>query len=272
VEDLTDQLPAGAWQAAWDTAERRFLFILKAGVLQRLDRVLHRPALTLLNRVAGVQVVHNTPYVLSDDGSIQRLSSDGQRVIERFRGVPLERAGGLLQLDVLPGGDVVLLGKRGELFSSRSVQPLVERGVRGLDGLPKQDRVLFWTKDRLGMLEPEGTVEQERALHPLRVQWIFTQGHDLAQGFWVYEGSHCLVRDGDRVLLFALETYGQPHQDELLQVKAGSSIAYTESSGMLYYLDRETGQLRALELLPKQDRLPLPEWTGQRKRKELEPL
>ncbi len=265
IEDVTGLLPAGASRLAWGPAEPRFLFVLKAGLVQGWDRA-GGPPLRVWGRAVGMQLAHNALYILDENGAVQRFSPDGRLVTERFAQVLPEHPSGLIQLEVLPKGDVVLVSKRGELVSSRAVLPPVERGVRGLAVMPKRERVLFWTRDQLGMLQPDDVEEWNHAPPPLRVQWLLTEGRDLAQGFWVYDGSHCLVRDGDRVLLFALETDGpiQPH--ELLQVQAGSSIAYDDASGMLYYLDRDSGRLRALELLPQQEVLPLPDWISERTR------
>ena len=89
----------------------------------------------------------------------------------------------------------------------------------------------------------------------------FTHGGKIEQAFWVFEGSHILFRDGDRVWLVELETYGTPHLAELLRVKRGSDVAYDESTGRLLYLDRDTGFLTSLDVVPQQEivLLPFPE-------------
>ncbi|MBI4372626.1 MAG: hypothetical protein HY585_02730, partial [Candidatus Omnitrophica bacterium] len=74
----------------------------------------------------------------------------------------------------------------------------------------------------------------------------------------VYEGSHILFRDKNKVFSLELETYGKPHLYELMEVKPKSSVFYSEEAGKLYYLDRLSGRISFLEVLPRRDLLILP--------------
>ena len=92
----------------------------------------------------------------------------------------------------------------------------------------------------------------------LAVRWIWTQGKNIEQAFWAYEGSHVVFLDEDQLWWLSLETYGAPHLQALRPIKKHTSIAYAESSGTVWYLDPVHGHLMVLELLPDRALLPLP--------------
>ena len=136
---------------------------------------------------------------------------------------------------------------------------LVEQGVRGFEFDARRKRLLVWHKNRLGVVDLSSPPRDEEARElgsPIR--WVFDEGRDIEQAFWIYEGSHVLFRDHDRVAVLELLRAGTPLRHELVQVRLGSSIAYAEETGRMYYLEKETGRCVALEVLPKASRVFFP--------------
>lgn len=259
LEDLTSRLPDPPWQAAWDASDRRYLFVLKGDTLSRLDRGSSPHALQTLHGVLAFGLSRKTLYVLWADGLLQRMGLDGQRaellLDLRLMGRPPAAARGLLQVEAVADHLLIRSG-RGELLTTYPPSTVAERGIQGLEVFPKAGRALCWLKDRLGVLEwPNAAGPDEGRTDPPSLRWLFTKGRRIEQAYWVYEGSHALIQDEDRVLLLALEAPGEPDREprlqELLHVKAHSSIAYSEESGTLHYLEPASGRLRALELVPQ---------------------
>lgn len=91
------------------------------------------------------------------------------------------------------------------------------------------------------------------SLHPPELRWVFEEGRDIEQAFWVYDGSQALLQDNGVVTLLAWEPDGEPMVHELLRVKPGCPVCYADESGRLYYLDRATGRLCALDILPRRE-------------------
>ena len=136
----------------------------------------------------------------------------------------------------------------------------MEKGVLGMEFEPQGKRLLLWTSGKIGVLdfseEPGGKEIFEKGPG---LRWIFEEGRRIEQAFWVYEGSHIVFREGDRVFLLEGEGSGKASALPLDQIREGSSIHYSEESGQLYYLEHPSGRLASIEILPSREILPLPE-------------
>ena len=263
IEDLTNLFMEKPLRILWDAHERRYLFTFQHGYLNRLDTLSKEISPQFVEGVLGYGVFDRWLYVLKDDNTFARMTFDGKNVEQLLSDPVFERSlfggKGFFDIHVLSKDVMFFLGERGELFVNRLPYRLVEKGVVGLDPYPQRARVLLWQKDRLGILDFSNGLSAEELLEtPPQLQWVFQQGVDIEQVFWVYGGSHVLFRDEDRVLLLELETSGKPHLCEVIQVKRKSSVFYSDDSGKLYYLDRSTGTPSSIEILPKRELLPIP--------------
>lgn len=263
VEDVTALFMDRPLDVLWDPREPDQLFTLQAGYVNRLDlgsRVVHP---RLIEGVRGLGVFRRNLYVLRDQGVIDRMDRDGKRVEgvldDAVLGQTLFGERGAYRITLLTDRLMLFLGEHGELLASRLPYRFVDHGVLGFEGHPQHQRVLFWQKDRLGVLDfsQEG-VDTELFERGPRIRWVTKDAEHIEQAFWAFDGSHIVYRDHHRVMLAELETYGPLHAQELVQIKPGSSIAYAEETGQIYFLDRVTGRLKALELVPKRELVPFP--------------
>ena len=118
-----------------------------------------------------------------------------------------------------------------------------------MDWLPH--RVLLWTSEQVGVLEFPTAPSGEEVIESLpELQWVLKRRVNLEQGFWVFHGSHAVCRDDTQVFLLELDPHGTTQLVPLIQVKKHSSVMYSEETGALYYLDRSSGALRSIQLLP----------------------
>jgi hypothetical protein len=226
-----------------------------------------------LEGIRGLGFSGRWVYVLKDDGRLVRMDRDGNSM-EPLAVLPLPSdpvfgAPSIFQLSIPLPGVIVALGERGEFFAWRPPHLLVEKGVVGFDWDPNRRRLVLWQKDRVGLIElPDAPLFEEEPIPVPPVHWIPHQGHEIAQAAWVYEGSHVLVQDGDALFLLQLETYGTPSFTRLVEAKPRSAMVYGEETGAAYYLEPSTHRLARLQVLPKRERLPLPElsepraWSG----------
>lgn len=252
--DLTRLFPARPLAVTWDPRAPEQLFSLQEGRVNRLDVSAMAIYPGLAERVRGIGVSNRQLYVLTEDDALQRLDLEG-RLLETIFGIPkvgepLFGAKSLFQLTALTEERILLLGDRGEFVGVFRPFRLVEDGVRGFERDARGERLLVWRKDRVGVMDlapagPDGGLPRRPVL-----RWVFEKGRDIEQATWVYEGSHILLQDNGAVLLLAAEPDGEPTAHELLRVKSGQPVFYTDDSGLLYYLDRATGRLCALEVLP----------------------
>ena len=262
VEDLTRLLPKTPHAVVWDSTEGRSLCALHDGGVQCVDTVSKTPMPRIAQPVLGVGTFEKSLYLLREDGTIERRDLEG-RPVEDVPPAPrmprtLLGARAATQLLALSLETLLLWGERGELLMNRFPYFVVPKGVLGLEADPQREHVLVWTKTALGYLDvSDGTGEDLSDEGPV-VHWFFTRGNHIEQAFWVYEGSHVVVRDGAHVFLLELETYGKPHRYDLLDVKPRTAVAYAESTGQLYFLEAASGSLSSIELLPKQELILLP--------------
>ena len=256
VEDVTRLLPAAPDRLAWDPLKPDHLFVWQDGYLNRVDLNEQAVHPHWWERVRGFAPWGRAVYVLQDDGQVWRVDHEGQDPLLLPGAVPVGRSlfGALESFEVQPLSKrlVALVSERGALWLNRCPDAVVPEGVRGFVHDPAHARALVWQKARVGVLDYAAlaSAEAENAVTP-GLSWILDDGASLEQAFWVHDGSHALVRDQDRVLLVEASSYGTPHRHDVVRVKARSAIVYAEETGTLYYLDRDTDQFCALELLPR---------------------
>ncbi|BDS06504.1 hypothetical protein NT6N_15440 [Oceaniferula spumae] len=147
------------------------------------------------------------------------------------------------------------LGENGTLLQNQLPHQLVGENVkiRGAKLAPNSGRALIWQPNKAGIInEPIPRRHRGGQLQPGRVvRWFYEKGSNIRAAYFVHDGSHALLLDGDRVLLVELFPGVIAAKREITKVKSGSSIAYSEESGTLFFLDAKRGQLNALRLLPE---------------------
>ena len=263
IKDLTGLFSGRPTRVEWDPQAKKYLFAFKDGGLDRLDIVSGTAEPKFLSNVQGFGLFEKKIYALKLDGSFERVDLEGngekQLLHDSILANSLFGEKENYEIKVFAEDLILFLGENGELLANRLPYRFVNEGVLGLEYYPKHKRVLIWKEDALGILDfSKERAEKEIFEAGPEVAWVFKKGEKIEQAFWVYEGSHILFRDGDKVFLLELETYGKPRLDYLVEVKHKSSIFYSEEEGKLYYLDPTTGQPSSIEILPRLEILLLP--------------
>jgi len=263
VEDLTGRLQARLTWAGWDPSARHELFLCQGRLVSRLSLGSGMMAEEFLAGLRGCGIAHKRLYLLTDAQVVERLDLQG-RSREPFLEDPalsriLSNEPEPLRLTALSDELFIFLGARGGLVSSWPPYRQAASGVIGLDYDAPRERLLLWQRGRVGILAVPKTADDSPTSEDEEgVRWLVTGGRRIEQALWVYEGSHVLIRDADRVQLVDTSVSSEAPVEDLLQVKEGSAVAYIEDAGTLYYLDRTSGALSAMQLLPKPEPLTLP--------------
>ena len=274
-EDVTGLLPEAPQRVEWDPRERTRLVTQQQGHLSQVDLAQWVARPRWVEGVAGFGVFRKFVYLLTDDQRLERLDLDGRdRTVfpeEPVLAQALARVRTPVAIRPLSSDTVLFLGDDGALLTNHPPYWLVDSGVRDVALDARRERVVCWRADRLGLIDISRRRERELVDGRTGPLWVFRGGTDIQQVFWVYRDSHLLFRDGDRIFLLELETYGAPIVTELGQVKQHSSVVSAEESGLLYYLDRVNGQLTAAEILPRRGiiELPFPERREEEKPREV---
>lgn len=266
IKDISDFFSGKPDRVEWDPQVKKYLFAFQNDYLNRINLALQTTEPKFLDRIRGFGLFEKKLYVLKSDNTFERMGLDGKwekpLLHDPVLGSSLFGEKGNYQIKVFSDDIILFLGEEGELLGNRLPYRFVDEGVLGLAFYPKLKRVLIWTEDALGVLDfSKQRVElgeKEIFESGPKLTWVFKKGEQIEQAFWVYEGSHILFRDKDKIFLLELETYGKPHLNFLTAVKHKSAIFYSEDLGKLYYLDSTTGNLTSMEILPRWEILPLP--------------
>lgn len=258
VEDVTKLVLDAPARVAWDPSDRHHLFTLQHGVLQHLMPTAKTVQPKWLERVRGFGVADKTVYALTGENTLLRLDYDG-RPREAFLNEVVLGRSATGKKARLPAGlfaeePVLFLGERGELLMNRPPYQVLESGVVGFAWDADHRQAVIWLKDALGILQFEplhGDAETQETLPTLH--WVFRQGKNIQTAFWAYERSHLVFQDADELFVLSLEGSASSRMRPLVPVKRNSLSLYSDDDGMLYYLDRATRHLAALQLLPKRE-------------------
>lgn len=241
----------------WDPGENRQIFALKENTVSRFD--LRRPANPPQTwPVAGFAARNNRAYFLQEDTlAAADLNGKNVRILEKDPALKeeVDRAG-FYEIFPLAGDVMLFLNSKGRLAVNHPLRVLMQEGVRGFDYDAKARKVLVWTKNTLAVIQfPE--TETEKSI-PIQPRTVYGSGDDIRRAWWAHSGSHVVFQDGQSVYLKNTESFSDQPAEEILQTKGRSLAHYSEDSGEVFYLDRNTGNLMALEVIPKWKVLEVP--------------
>ncbi len=275
VEDLSvlfTKLPRDVY---WESRDPKHLFIFHDQALDRIDVMSQTVEPRLIEGVRGCGLFEKALYLLTTDHAFQRVSLNGTHETMLLSDPVLSRSlfgeEGFFRVVALARDTFLFWGERGALLTNHLPYRLVESGVVGVEVDRQRQRAIVWQRDKLGVVDFSKVAQGVDVFQKgPAMTWLFTEGRRIEQAFWVYEGSHIIFRDQDKIGLLDLETPGQPQPEWLFDVKRNSAVSYVEETGRLYYLDARSGRLSVVMIVPKEALLlfPFPERPEEQVRKE----
>ncbi|MBF0532513.1 MAG: PEGA domain-containing protein [Candidatus Omnitrophica bacterium] len=143
----------------------------------------------------------------------------------------------------------------GSLTTNVPPYVLLDGGLAGFRYDHKTERLLFWTKKDIGFAELTRRVrlKTERAVSSkiFKVHKVWDQGQAITDCFWAAGGTHLVFQDHSAIYLLEFVPTGKPRTEKITEVKAASSIFYTEEGKAIYFLNPKDGALTALSLIPE---------------------
>ena len=261
VEDISVCFPEEPLAVVWDPHDRDHLFSIHDNYVNRVDVPGRSVLMKYLENIRGFGLFHKNLYALRGDFLLERLDYDRKpREIllnDGTLGSSIFGPEGLFQIHAVNNDIIFFRGERGELLANRLPYRFLQEGAVGYEFYPPRERSLVWRKEDVGILDFSKRARNDDAFEKgPSLHWVYQRGKRIEQAFWVYEGSHILFRDENRVFLLEIETHGKPHLYSLLEVKRKTDAVYAEATGKLYYLDPESERLNSAEILPRQEILP----------------
>lgn len=250
----------------WRNDSGQYVFVIKGDGVDRVDVREGIVYPDYLESIKGFGVSDNYVYSVGNDGTLTRMSYDTKdkkaMAVDAELGEALAAAKGPLRVIPISDEAVFFLGANGELLSNKFPHELARGGVRGLEYCPERKSVFVFTKDALGVIDLSGgSAWFEEKAGPLELVWVY-KGRDIRQAFWAYQGAHIVLRDRDEVFLVEVEAFGCTRATRIVQIKDQSSVFYVDRTGQMFYLDRASGNLMAVNIVPPRGIMPAPltEW------------
>ncbi|OGX04799.1 MAG: hypothetical protein A3G87_08620 [Omnitrophica bacterium RIFCSPLOWO2_12_FULL_50_11] len=279
AQDITDLFVEKPDKIDWPPGQSRYLFSFHGNYLNRLDLDSMTVMPKFAEQIQGYGFSARELYVLQGEDTFARVDFAGKSVKSLMKDSSLFQilfgADDFFSIHVFSDDLILFLGDDGKLVTNRLPYELVERGVLGFDIEKREQRLVIWTQDSLGVIDFSSDVKRGDIFQRgPQLRWVYKEGRDIKDAFWVYQDAYILFQDRNDVFLLELETLGNPNLYELLAVKKHAPVHYVEKTGRLYYLDEKSGRLASLEVVPKQALIdiPLPRTEEERKEKKVQGL
>jgi hypothetical protein len=260
VVDITALFPEKPEKILWDHDDDKNLFVLQTHFINRLNIPEKALFPKIIKDARSYTIFNNEIYALANDATLHRWD---------YKGEELETPGYTSALLTLMNKNseeeifiakkniILFLEKNGRLLINQYPYQIAATDIKGLNWDEKHKKILFWTKDQFGSLdlrftEPDPNFSNETT----SLKWITSERKDIRQAFWVFEESHILFTDSEKIYLLEAETSGTPAIAEIAQIKKGSQIYYSQLSGKVYYLEATTSQLVSVEIVSPRPIIP----------------
>ncbi len=255
VKDITELFPEDPATVIWDPADSGRMFSFQSDYINRLDLATGMLYPRYLERIRGYGIFNKKIYSILDTTDFVRIDYNrvGKEILiqDPIMGRFIFGQKGFVKVRPLTEEIILFLREGGQLFGNVPPHRFIPGGVRGIKFHRPSRRVLYWVKGNIGIIDFKEELfrvpDQEKLLE---IFWIYGEGRDIGQAFWVYQGSHVLVRDVDSVFLFEIIRNIRPAPVNIVKVYKGTSVHYSENTGKLYYLGERTGELYCLKVVP----------------------
>lgn len=260
----------------WNASSEHTLYAFTEGVVDRLDLRERAVEPGFLQNVRGMGIFEKGAYALMQDNTLllREEGGDDRKPLSRDK----ELVGNLLgeatpyELNVFARDLILFRGPEGRLVSNRLPYVHAELGINGLEfyGGPfplSPRKILAWGAKEIGILDFRRLPPDKEIFEKgIRLAWVYREGSDIRQAFWVYEATHVLFLDGDEIRLLEMEGFGNSIVSPVVRVKKGSTIHYSEETGRVYFLEAKSSALASIEILPKRKiQFQFPEFKEERK-------
>lgn len=238
-------------QFKWDTRDERYVFAYDQGRLKRAD-LYQKNSADFLSGVRGYALDNrHVLYVSGEDFLSLDVTGKSPKAIWKDTDHFLGTEG---EVQVIPAAPetVFFITEKGRLVTNHPPRIIADAGVKGIEFNKKNQKLLYWTDQTIGMSEWTASKKDSAATSlEIAKKTIFSGAQKIQAAFWAHDGSYIVYQDQDKVFLLEPQSFAEPLVYELFQVKSGSLAHYSDDSGEIFYLDKKTGHLMSLELIPK---------------------
>lgn len=266
-----DEIPFQSDKLVWSEKDSRYLFTYYQGSVSRFD-VEKKTLVPMGEPVQGFGVNEKKLLLLTNDNQFKKTDFFDKNSKVMIKNANLLKAlaseNDPFEVKRVASDIVFYLSGAGTLLMHQGKTLISEKDILGFHFDKKHRKAVLWRADAIGIIQflkdEEGDVLRPSA----KVEWILKGARQLRHVYWAHDGAYLIFQDQNKIFLLELETFGSPSVHELLETKSDSQIFYSDDSGELFYLDKKTGNLMSLEVIPKWKVLEVPFSILQEKEKE----
>jgi hypothetical protein len=254
VTDITNLIGDKFSSVTWNADDSTKLYTQEKGCVNKIDVKKSQVLPCFLDNIKGFGIFNDWIYVLDRNDILVRYRSDKQRKenlsFDTQTAKRLFERSDFYNITVKDAG-IFFLGNKGDFLASTPPYHIAYEGVTGFSFQNRTDKLLYWGKKFIGIVQfsnrGEKTVFQEK----FRIQTILENAANIKQAFWVYDDSHIIYNDGGKIYLVEIEPQGSHHIELVVRVKDDTDIFYNDDNYTLYYLEEPKGNLMQLKLIPE---------------------
>ncbi|MFC1570216.1 hypothetical protein ACFL4E_00350, partial [Candidatus Omnitrophota bacterium] len=263
VKDISDLFIKEPDEISWESGNEDDLFSMHDGSLDKITVAEGAVYPELIRNVRGYGLFNGEIYLLSKSGTIIKTGYDAKTstsiLDDPHLGEQIFGPSGFYQVKVLSDDIILFIGPDGELIANHLPYKFVDKGTRGIQFYQEENKVLIWKKDRIAILDFSAEKTQNTSFEKgPSMRWIYTEGKDIRNAFWVYEDSHVLFQDGENVSILGVEEFGVVTLDDVITVEKKSNIYFSEGTGLVYFLASKGKGLFETRIVPEKKLIPVP--------------
>ncbi|GEM_PF-1802063 len=251
IEDITDLFPVAPEEIQWAQNDARHLLTFQNNTINRIDIATKAIYPKVIDHAAAFSQFEQTIFFLTEDKTLKKANANGnnQELLSKnpvFNDLvashfPFEK------IIAVADNVVVLLGQRGEVLCNLKPYFLTESGIEGFKWNEKPQRLMLWSKNKIGFIDFS---KRPQDVAP-KVTWITDKAENIANAFWVNEGSHVLFVDNNQIFIADTGCCGPPGVQKIMDVAKGTSIYYTDRIEKIFFTDKDTKHLFSAEMHPQ---------------------
>lgn len=250
IEDITDLFPVVPEAVQWTSNDARHLLTFQNNTINRIDIATKAIYPKIIDHAMDFSQLEQTIYFLNEDKTLMKANTNGnnQELLSKspaFNNLVAQYFP-FKKITAVDNNIVVLLGRRGELLCNLKPYLLTENGIEGFKWHEKPARLMLWSKNKIGLIEFS---KRPQTAAP-SITWITETAQNITNAFWVNDASHIIFVDDDSVFIADTGCCGAPGVQKLFDIAKGSDIYYSDKTGEIFFINKNTGRLCSTDILP----------------------
>jgi hypothetical protein len=251
TEDITNLFPVTPQTIEWNANDPRHLLSFQNNAINRIDIATKAIYPKIVNQAVNFTSYGQTIFFISEDKTLLRTSVNTSEINTRlvsasplFNDLVL-RHFPFSKMTAVSENIILLLGKDGELISNLRPFLLASRDIQGFRWNKKPQKIVLWSKTKIGFIDfAKNTPDTFPAIN-----WLLDKGKDITNAFWVNDGSHILFADSDQLFIADTGCCETAAIQKIVDIKKQSGIYYSERTGRVFYINKDTARLSSAEIV-----------------------